>query len=225
MSIVTRGRIVRSEDAKGAVPLFRGGTSAAQRTRMSQEEVSAHQNADVILNRALTQARAIVDGARADAERAAREAASRAAEEEQARLAAGWLALRSAEENRVARDLDRAVSLAQLLAERLIGHAVAADANVIASLARQALTEARGARSARIDAHPLDAASLREVLAKSGLGGSLRDNEGVALDINDDDSLARGSLRVHTDLGTLDARLSPRLERLAAALRDALRAP
>ena len=72
MSIVTRGRIVRAEDAKGAVPLFREGPSAAQRTRMSQEEVSAHQNADVILNRALTQARAIVDGARADAERAAK---------------------------------------------------------------------------------------------------------------------------------------------------------
>jgi flagellar biosynthesis/type III secretory pathway protein FliH len=186
---------------------------------MSQEEVSAHQNADVILNRALTRARAIVDGARADAERAAKEAAARAAEEEQARLAAAWLALRSAEENRVARDLDRAIALARLLAERLIGHAVAVDPAVIAALAKQALTEARGARSVRIDANPLDAASLRDALGKSGLGGA----EGVALEINDDDSLARGSLRVHTDLGTLDARLTPRLERLAAALRDALR--
>jgi flagellar biosynthesis/type III secretory pathway protein FliH len=222
MSIVTRGRIVRGEDGgrvKGAVPLFRGGPSAAQRTRMSQEEVSAHQNADVILNRALTQARAIVDGARADAARAAKEAASRAAEEEQARLAAAWLAMRSAEENRAARDLDRAIALARLLAERLIGHAVVADPSVIASLAKQAFAEARGARSARIDAHPLDAASLRDALGKTGLGGT----EGVALEINDDDALARGSLRVHTDLGTLDARLTPRLERLAAALRDALR--
>ena len=204
-----------------AAPLLRRGPSAAQRVRMAHEEVDAHQNADRILNGALTRARAIVDGARADAERAAREAAIRAAEEEQARLAAAWLALRNAEEHRAARDLDRAIALARLLAERLIGHAVEANADVIGALAREALAEARGARSARIDAHPLDAASLREVLAKSGLGGT----EGVALDINDDDSLARGSLRVHTDLGTLDARLSPRLERLAAALRDALRAP
>jgi len=221
MSIVTRGRVLRGEDTPGvanAEPLFRPGPSDAQRTRMAQEEVSANQNADRILDGALTRARAIVDGARADSERAAKEAALRAAESEQARLAAAWLALRHAEENRVARDLDRAVALAQLLAERLIGHAVVADPEVIVSLAKQALLEARGARTARIEAHPLDAANLRAALARSGLGGA----EGVALEITDDESLARGSLRVHTDLGTLDARLHPRLERLAAALRDAL---
>ena len=34
--------------------------------------------------------------------------------------------------------------------------------------------------------------------------------------------LAPGDLVLHTDLGTLDARLTPQLERFAAALRDAL---
>jgi flagellar biosynthesis/type III secretory pathway protein FliH len=40
--------------------------------------------------------------------------------------------------------------------------------------------------------------------------------------ITSDATLERGSLRLHTDLGTIDAQLRPQLERLAAALRDAL---
>jgi flagellar biosynthesis/type III secretory pathway protein FliH len=43
------------------------------------------------------------------------------------------------------------------------------------------------------------------------------------VDVVENAELARGSLCVHTDLGTLDAKLTPRLERLAAALRDALK--
>jgi len=43
-----------------------------------------------------------------------------------------------------------------------------------------------------------------------------------SIEIREDPSLARGELRLQTDLGTIDARLAPRFERLAAALRDAL---
>jgi flagellar biosynthesis/type III secretory pathway protein FliH len=221
VSIVTRGRVVRREDgapANGADRLFLAGPSEAQRVRMPEEEVAAHENAVRIVEAAHATARAIIDTARADAAHAAKEAAARAAETEQGRLAAAWLALRDAEEHRTARDLDRAVALARLLAERLIGHAVEASDDVVAALATQALTEARGVRSVAIEAHPLDAASLRTTLRTHGLGGL----DGVAIDIKESDSLARGSLRVHTDLGTLDARLHPRLERLAAALLDAL---
>jgi flagellar biosynthesis/type III secretory pathway protein FliH len=41
--------------------------------------------------------------------------------------------------------------------------------------------------------------------------------------VRSDAALARGELRLHTDLGTIDARLAPRFERLAAALRDAIK--
>jgi type III secretion protein L len=222
MGVVTRGRIIRREDAgdaSGATHILRPGPSGAQRTRLASEEATAHQNADRIVNDALTKARALIDDAREEAARTAKETLARAAEAEQTRLAAAWLALRSAEEDRAARDLDHAIQLARLLAERLIGYAVVADANVVAALAKEALAEARGSRSIAVEAHPLDAASLRATLAEGGLGAL----QGVAIEIKESDALARGSLCVHTDLGTLDARLHPRLERLAAALRDALK--
>ena len=43
-----------------------------------------------------------------------------------------------------------------------------------------------------------------------------------SIEIREDPALGRGELRLQTDLGNIDARLAPRFERLAAALRDAL---
>jgi flagellar biosynthesis/type III secretory pathway protein FliH len=91
---------------------------------------------------------------------------------------------------------------------------------LIGSLAAEALAETRGARPARIECHPRDASALEGELSARGLGAS----EGLAAEIAPDPALARGSIRVHTDLGTLDACLHTRLERLAAALRDVLAA-
>jgi flagellar biosynthesis/type III secretory pathway protein FliH len=219
VSGVTRGRIVRGEAVAGATPILRAGPSEAQRQRLSREEVEAHQNADRILNLALTRSESILATARADAERVAKEAARHAAEAEQARLAAAWFSLREREEKAAAGELDRAIAFAQVLSERLIGRALELDPALIASIAREALAEARGARRVRLEGHPLDVEALRAHLQSAGLGGP----EGVAIEVIENTELARGSLRVHTELGTLDARLHPRLERLAAALRDALR--
>ncbi len=215
---LTRGRIVRGAAVEGARPILRPGLGDEQRARMSREEVEAHQNADRIVNLALTRSASILETARVDAERGAREAARQAAEGEQARLAAGWIALREREEKRAARELDRSIALAKLLAERLIGRAIELDPGLVTSIAREALVEARGARRLRLEANPEDAPTLRAHLSGAGLGGP----EGVVIDVLENAELARGSLRVHTELGTLDARLHPRLERLAAALRDAL---
>jgi flagellar assembly protein FliH/type III secretion protein L len=102
------------------------------------------------------------------------------------------------------------------LAERLLGAALALDPSRIRELARGVLEEARGARRAIVEAHPLDAEELRTRLSADGL-------DLQSLEVRSDEALARGELRLHTDLGTIDARLTPRFERLAAALRDALR--
>jgi flagellar assembly protein FliH len=217
MSIV-RGRIVRGEAVEGARPVLRGGPGDVQRQRLAREEVEAHQNADRILHGALSRSEAIVASARADAERVAREAARHAAEGEQARLAAAWVALREREERGATRELDRSIALAKLLAERLIGQAIALDPVLVTSIAREVLAEARGARRVRLECNPLDADALGASLSSAGFGGP----QGVALEVIPNAELARGSLRVHTELGTLDASLNPRLERLAAALRDAV---
>jgi flagellar biosynthesis/type III secretory pathway protein FliH len=214
MSDVRRGRVLRGAGVSGARLLLDGPTEA-QRTRIARDEVEAHQNGDRVLDMAVAQAAAIVSEAREKAQRAAAEAAREAAEAEQAKLAAMHLALRAAEDQRA--DLDRAISLATVLAERLIGVAVAHDPAVVAELARQALAEARGARRVRIEAHPLDAEALRRHVSSLA--------QGTVVDITENADLGRGSLCVHTDLGTLDAKLTPRLERLADALRDALTPP
>ena len=218
MSVLTRGRVVRGEAVDRAPPILGGGLGEEQRARMSREEVEAHQNADRIVHLALTRSESILASARADAERVAREAAHQAAEAEQARLAAAWLALREREEKRTAREIERSIAIAKLLAERLIGREITLNPGLVGSIAREALAEARGARRVRLEANPLDAEALRAQLVSAGLGGP----EGVVIEVIENTELARGSLRVHTELGTLDARLNPRLERLAAALRDAL---
>lgn len=161
-------------------------------------------------------AREIMD-AHAEAERirdaARKEAALEAREDEAARLAAAFLALRHEDEKRVERDLDRAVELAKILAERLVGEGLRVEPERIAGLAANALAETRGARNVRIDANPDDVAHLREALVAVGHSAT----------VNPEPSLARGSLVVHTDLGTIDAQLRPQLDRLAKALREAMR--
>jgi flagellar biosynthesis/type III secretory pathway protein FliH len=97
----------------------------------------------------------------------------------------------------------------------LLGTSLALEPSRIVDLARAVIEEARGARRAVVDAHPLDAEELLERLTKCGL-------ELQSIEIRCDGALARGELRLHTDVGTIDARLAPRFERLAAALRDAL---
>ena len=177
--------------------------------------MEARLKADHIEQDARARAEAILAEANARALVAADEARAVAREEALAQGAAQWLALRQKEGARIERHEERAIELAVILAERLLGTALDLDPSRIASMAHGVLAEARGARRATIDAHPLDAAALRQHLQTAGL-------DPRSVDIRDDPALARGALRLHTDVGIIDAQLAPRLERLAAALRDAL---
>jgi flagellar assembly protein FliH len=111
--------------------------------------------------------------------------------------------------------LDRSVDFATLLAERLLGEELSLAPERIVALARQALTEAAGARHAIIVAHPRDACELRSGLANLG---SLLDSIGI----EDDAELTRGYIRVETELGVIEADLRGQLERLATQLRKLL---
>jgi flagellar biosynthesis/type III secretory pathway protein FliH len=202
MSVVGRARVVRgvSDSTPTRIP-----TAPQPRAgRVLREEMEARERAAKII---------------ADAEKAAAGVAAKAAlearEAEVAKLAADFLLLRKEDEARAERDLDRAVELALVLAERLVGAALDRDPALVVPLARQALAEARGARRRRIEAHPDDAAALSRELQDLGPDIVIESNE----------ELSRGSLVVHTDLGKLDARLPVQLQRLAAALRQALGRP
>jgi flagellar biosynthesis/type III secretory pathway protein FliH len=216
--VTIQGRaVILKKEAVGrsrATPLFPMVREETRR-RLAEEAVSASLLGKRIVDDAQKQADAMLAEAREEAARITADAAREAREQEVARLAASFLALRVEDERRAERDLDRAVSLARVLAERLLGEALESDPDRVVALARQALSEARGVRRAAIEASPLDAETLRSHVHDIGL-------EEGALDIKVDPLLSRGSLRIHTNLGSLDAQLTPQLERLAKALRDAL---
>ena len=184
---------------------------------MEREEVAARLDAQRILQEARAAADALLVEAGARARAAEATVIEQAREEARADLAARWLALRSREFERIERDLDRVIPMAVALAERLLGASLSLEPPRIADLARGVLEEARGARRAAIDANPIDAEALRLALGNGGL------DTARSVDVRDDPSLARGELRLHTDVGTIDARFAPRFDRLASALRDALK--
>lgn len=214
--MIPPGRVLKAGTYEAAPQDARAIVSPRQRRRMAREELEAHLAAERIAEDAQRRADAILTHAQQVAKEAAQIAAREAAAGEEAKLAATYLLMRRAEETRAQDGQERTLAIAVALAERLLGAALELSPARISEVAAQVFAEARGARRAVIDAHPLDAEALTQGLAAGGFGPS----EFV---VRADPTLARGDLCLHTDLGTLDAKLRPRLERLVPALRDALR--
>ncbi len=212
---LARGRILRAPE--GAKPLHPsgGGAELPHGRRCARVEVEARERAEVVLEAATRRASAILANAERNAANVRASAAEQGRADGLAETAALVLALREREQTAEERSRDRVVALARLLAERLLGHTLAADPGEIAALAREALAEAGGARRIELRAHPEDAALLR------GATSSF-DPDGRVHAVVSDESLARGDLRLNTDLGMIDARLGPELSRLAERLREAL---
>jgi flagellar biosynthesis/type III secretory pathway protein FliH len=218
-----RARVIRAGDASeggAAGSAASQGSMGAVRDawrRITREEMEGRERAAAIVRAAQAEAEATLGRARTEAASAAAGALAEARQDADAELTARWVALRDEEQKRVEGGRETVIALGVALAERLLGASLQLDPGRIIEVARGVLAEARGARRARIDAHPVDAAVLREKLAAvPGL-------DVQTVEVRDDAALARGELRLHTDVGTIDARLAPRFERLAAALRDAIR--
>ena len=215
MTSLVRARIIPADSSapmpEAAPPMLRPD----EHRRIAREVVLARESATRLVEEARAKARAIVAEARKAAEAMVVTAAAEARQAEEAKFAARYLWMKREEERRAEADLDRAIGLAMLLSERLLGEALVREPHHVVALARQALAEARGVRQVVIDASPLDAEVLRRHLVEVGFAPH-------SVEIRTDDALERGSLRLNTSLGNLDAQLRPQLERLARALRDAL---
>lgn len=223
--MITRARVI-----KGAFPAARvdveAATSRAQSTtdlgvpattrRLPAAVVEGHAEAERIIASAKARAEAELQEGQRKVARVAEDAAKDAREREVAKLAAAFLALRNEEAARAERDLTQTATLARMLAERLLGAELTIAPERVVELAAAALREARGARRAKIRACSADAPLLRSRLGDLGMKAD-------ALEIVVDDSLERGSLLLDTDLGVLDARIAPQLDRLTEALADVLR--
>ncbi len=216
--MIGSGRVLTREEAQNAVPGRR--LHATERGLPFGRVVpKAFVDASAEATRMLANARAEALTLVAAAERKAADlkllAEAEARAEASAKLAAHALSLATYEAKADERALERTVALARLLAERLLGASLAVAPEQVVTLAQQALAEARGARRLSIVAHPEDAKLL------SGSLGSL----GVAVDtvrVVADGARQRGSLRIETDIGVLDADLAPQLDRLALRLRETL---
>lgn len=132
-----------------------------------------------------------------------------------AELALRNLALAAREAELDERSLERTIELARVLAERLLGEALRLEPARVVALAESALLEARGARRVELAAHPDDVPLLEAALAGTRLSGVTR--------VIADPTRQRGSIRLDTDAGTLDAELAPQLDRLTARLRETLK--
>jgi type III secretion protein L len=216
---VARARVIKASASAGASagpnPDATRDTHMTERLarRLPRVVVDATADAARILADARAAAESIVAEARGTAAAVAESAAREARDAELAKIAAEVVLARASEERRAERELDRTIELAVLLAERLVGEALAVDPARASTLAVDALRETRGARQLRIEAAPADVPALTDLIASLG--------EGVAT-IEASSELGRGSLIVHTELGRVDARLAPQLARLAEALREAL---
>jgi len=210
-----RGKIVKGP-VRGAtsVPIAPRDQRPARLLKAS--EARASMQAAVRIAAAEEQARAI----QAEAEETARTLRDQARDEGRqegvAELVAAWVKLRTEQNARDERDLDRLTELARAIAERLLGESLGLDPTKVASIARQALAFARQSRRVSVRAHPTDAEVLGRHIASLGL-------EQAALEIHADPTRPRGSLLLDTDLGTLDANLTIQLDRLARSLRDSFR--
>lgn len=208
-----RARVIPAADAASATRIPAPQAQEGHARIVPGALVAAREEATRLLEEARAKAAAIVAEAEVRARATAAEAGEAARAKALADLAAAHLALHAREEARAGRELDRTVEIAVLLAERMIGEALAVDPSRIAALAAEALRETRGARKLRIEASPEDVASLAAALAELG--------QEIA-EIAPNPDLGRGSVLVETELGNVDARLAPRLGQLAQALREAL---
>jgi flagellar biosynthesis/type III secretory pathway protein FliH len=210
------GRVIKSAELSDATTLRmpETGTRSFGRT-VSARVIEAQAEAQRILDAAEAKVRALI----ADAERATAHVRLRAETEGRAAgvaaVAARAIALARREAESTEQSLDQTVDLARLLAERLLGEALRLEPERVAGLARQALREARGARQIKIVAHPNDAVTLGGALGELGVDSSV-------VSIEADPGREPGNLRMVTDIGVLDAELSPQLARLALKLREAL---
>lgn len=228
MGHLNRGRVIAARDASTSVrpmssppnspyPSTRraealGDADTAKRGHVaSRDVIEADQRAKSILEHARIDAERIVAGARAEAHRLTASIREELVREADARVAAALLAVRAEDEALAERSRQRIIDTAVVIAERVVSGELATDPGIIARMATLALREARGARRVTFEANPLDAAALRAQLETLGLP-----EDAVSIEPRDD--LTRGDLVLRTDLGTLDARLKPQLQRLADAL-------
>lgn len=106
------------------------------------------------------------------------------------------------------------IDLAVAIATRVCKHVAAHDPQVAAANARALLEMVREQRAATLHLHPVDHEHLSAILPQDAAQISAL----LSLALTADPRVERGGCILHTGVGSLDARISTQLDRVAAAL-------
>jgi type III secretion system HrpE/YscL family protein len=165
---------------------------------------------------ARSEARRILDGAKAELEARRVAAIEEGRAQGRAELAAQLVALAVERDRQLAALEPAAVEVALLAAKRILGDLLVTEPDRIVAVVRPLLARVRRAHSIRLRVHPLDRPALQAQLA--ALCRDLDAPEGLVVD--PDPGVSRGGCVLHSDLGSLDARIETQLEALANALAE-----
>lgn len=221
---VRRGRIVRQGQPMTELTLANAQTEpASEEARMlvarghivRRERVQAAQDAERIVADAKQRAHALIEDARREAAQVRDSARQQGVAEGAAKLAAAWMVVKRNESRADELALDRSISIARLLAERLLGESLRLDPDVVAGIAREAMSHLWRSRKVTIHANPDDVAALERNIATFGMPPE-------RIQVVSDPTRDRGSLRFASDFGELDGELGPQLDRLEGAIRHEL---
>ena len=210
-----RARLIKADELR-TLGTQRLAPPVALARRVPRAAAEATEQAREIIQDARERAARMLSQAEREAAQTRLNAEAQGRADASAALAAQAIALRAQELSTAERGLEQLVALARLLAERVLGAELELDQERIVDLARQALSEARGARQIVVEAHPEDAVTLEAAL--ENLGSHLGPVRVLSIATRE-----RGNLKIVTDVGTLDASLGPQLERLSEKLLQSLK--
>lgn len=157
----------------------------------------------------------LIAEAKRDAARVLEQARALGRDEANAELATERLRAAAAREARL-QELEReALQVALMAAERIVGESIARDPQLGVRMVGELFARVRRATRVSVRVHPDDAPALER--ARDQLCAGL-DAADPVVEIVIDPDVRRGGCVVHSDVGSLDARLEVQLEALSRAL-------
>jgi len=206
-----------AEELDDILPAEAGDTEAAHfgalaplMTLIAAEERAAAMIADARLEAEAVKSEALADGRRLGAEEGKKHVYPALTG-----LAQAVQSLIVFEERMVTRFTPEMVRLALAIAEKIVGRAVDADPQIVASVLERAKKEIAEARLIRVRLNPADhciLSELRPELVRTEESGGRR------IEVAPSDDVARGGCRIETEIGVVDATIPTQIEEIQRQL-------
>lgn len=210
--MLRKAQVVRGVEA---TPIGARAPSPGYARVVRREVLEAHDEAAMLLERAREEVERLLKDADERVSSIQREAEATGHAAGLARAVADAARIAKREDDLDHQALGRSIEIARLLAERIVGHAIAVEPETLEQMARTTAREVRGARQLRFLVHPDDVERIEHALREVATT--------MPVTVEGNAALKRGDFELHTDAGTLNASLGARLELLTKSLAEHLR--